>query len=100
MLDEVDLTLRSFDVKDCYVHVQTLGTRLNELNEEIIQYLIENAGSKQQAKCNIFSISSFPIKFLGFLLDRGKKKMAQVVKETKEQLSSLQSKLEMANNGR
>lgn len=50
MLDEVDLTLRSFDVKDCFIHVKTLGTRLNELNEEIIQYLIENAGSKQQAK--------------------------------------------------
>ena len=30
---------------------------------------------------------------------RGKKKLAQVAKETKEQLTSLQSKLEAANNG-
>jgi hypothetical protein len=30
--------------------VKRLGTRLNELNEEIIEYLIQNAGSKQQAK--------------------------------------------------
>ncbi len=48
--DEIDKTLKSFDVKDCYVHVQKLGTRLNELNEDIIQYLIQNAGTKQQAK--------------------------------------------------
>lgn len=37
---------------------------------------------------------------LHFLLDRGKKKLAQVIKETKDQLTSLQSKLEMANNGK
>jgi len=42
--------LKSFDVKDCYVHVTALGTRLNQLNEEIMQYLIQNAGNKQQAK--------------------------------------------------
>jgi hypothetical protein len=44
------MALKSFDVKDCYVHVKRLGTRLNELNEDIIQYLIQTAGSKQQAK--------------------------------------------------
>jgi hypothetical protein len=35
-----------------------------------------------------------------FFLNRGKKKLVQVAKETKEQLTSLQSKLEMANTGR
>lgn len=48
--DEIDLQLKSFDVKDCYVHVKNLSTRLTELNEEIMQYLIQNAGNKQQAK--------------------------------------------------
>lgn len=32
------------------MHVKELGTRLNELNEDIIQYLIQNAAAKQQAK--------------------------------------------------
>lgn len=31
--------------------------------------------------------------------NRGKKKLAQVAKETKEQLNNLQSKLELANTG-
>lgn len=48
--DEVDLTLRSFDIKDCYSHVKSLGTRLTELNEEIIQHLIHTAATKQQGK--------------------------------------------------
>ena len=48
--DEIDLALKAFDVKDCFIHVKALSTRLDELNEEIIQYLILNAGSKQQAK--------------------------------------------------
>jgi len=34
-----------------------------------------------------------------FVYSRGKKKLAQAAKETKEQLASLQSKLEMANTG-
>lgn len=46
-LDEVDLTLRSFDIKDCYSHVKSLGSRLNELNDEIIQHLIQTAATKQ-----------------------------------------------------
>ncbi|UJR23166.1 hypothetical protein I4U23_026184 [Adineta vaga] len=76
--DEIDLTLRSFDVKDCYLHVKHLGTRLNELNDDIITYLIQNAAAKHQAK--------------------GKKKLAQATKETKDQLSALQQKLESINN--
>ncbi|CAF1034542.1 unnamed protein product [Rotaria sordida] len=75
--NEFDQTLKSFDVKDCYVHVKELGTRLNELNEEIIEHLIQNAAAKQQAK--------------------GKKKSAQTPKETKEQLTNLQTKLDIAN---
>ncbi len=89
--------MKSFDVKDCYVHVKTLGTRLNELNEEIIQYLILNAGSKQQAKLVQLIFSSGFNLFV--FLNRGKKKLALVAKETKEQLASLQSKLELANTG-
>ncbi|CAF2464331.1 unnamed protein product [Rotaria sp. Silwood2] len=75
--NEIDQTLKSFDAKDCYVHVRELGTRLNELNEEIIEYLIQNAAAKQQTK--------------------GKKKSAQATKETKEQLTNLQTKLDTAN---
>jgi hypothetical protein len=35
-----------------------------------------------------------------FFLKRGKRKLAQVTKEAKEQLADLQSKLEMANVGK
>lgn len=35
-----------------------------------------------------------------FINDRGKRKLAQVTKEAKEQLADLQSKLEMAHAGR
>ncbi|CAF5115421.1 unnamed protein product [Rotaria magnacalcarata] len=45
--DEIETTLKSFDVKDCYLHVKALGNRINELNEEIIQFLIQNTGTKQ-----------------------------------------------------
>ncbi|CAF1201089.1 unnamed protein product [Adineta ricciae] len=76
--DEVDLALRSFDVKDCFQHVKQLGNRLNELNDDIVTYLIQNAAAKHQAK--------------------GKKKLAQATKETKDQLSALQQKLESINN--
>ena len=48
--DEIDQALKSFDIKDCYVHVKSLGTRLNDLNEEIIQHLIQTAVIKQQTK--------------------------------------------------
>ncbi|UJR25758.1 hypothetical protein I4U23_007112 [Adineta vaga] len=79
--DEVETTLQSFDVKDCYRHVKTLGSRINELNEEIIQFLIQNTGTKQTK----------------VMVERGKRKLAQVTKEAKEQLADLQSKLEIAN---
>jgi hypothetical protein len=45
--DEIEATLKSFDVKDCYLHVKTLGNRINELNEDIIQFLVQNTGTKQ-----------------------------------------------------
>ncbi|CAF0725747.1 unnamed protein product [Rotaria sp. Silwood1] len=80
-VDEVEATLKSFDVKDCYLHVKALGNRINELNEEIIQFLIQNTGTKQTK----------------VMVERGKRKLAQVTKEAKEQLADLQSKLEMAN---
>jgi len=35
-----------------------------------------------------------------FFVNRGKRKLAQVTKEAKEQLADLQSKLEMANAGK
>ncbi|CAF4030211.1 unnamed protein product, partial [Adineta steineri] len=79
--DEIETTLKAFDVKDCYQHVKTLGSRINELNEEIIQFLIQNTGTKQTK----------------VMVERGKRKLAQVTKEAKEQLADLQSKLEMAN---
>ncbi|CAF3083058.1 unnamed protein product [Rotaria socialis] len=75
--NEIDQALKSFDVKDCFVHVKQLGTQLNELNEQIIEYLVQTAVAKQQAK--------------------GKKKAVQISKEIKEQLSNLQSKLDQAN---
>ncbi|CAF3998560.1 unnamed protein product [Rotaria magnacalcarata] len=75
--NETDQALKSFDVKDCFVHVKQLGTQLNEVNEQIIEYLVQTAAAKQQAK--------------------GKKKPAQISKEIKEQLSNLQSKLDQAN---
>ncbi|CAF3416685.1 unnamed protein product [Rotaria sp. Silwood1] len=75
--NDIDQALKSFDVKDCYVHVRELGTRLTELNEEIIEYLIQNAAAKQQAK--------------------GKKKSTPIPKEIKEQLTNLQTKLDTAN---
>ncbi|CAF2075852.1 unnamed protein product [Rotaria magnacalcarata] len=77
--NETDQALKSFDVKDCFVHVKQLGTQLNEVNEQIIEYLVQTAAAKQQAK--------------------GKKKPAQISKEIKEQLSNLQSKLDQANTG-
>ncbi|CAF4038343.1 unnamed protein product [Rotaria sp. Silwood2] len=80
-IDEVETTLKSFDVKDCYLHVKALGNRINELNEEIIQFLIQNTGTKQTK----------------VMVERGKRKLAQVTKEAKEQLADLQSKLEMVN---
>ena len=45
--DEIETTLKAFDVKDCYLHVKTLINRITELNEEIIQFLIQNTGTKQ-----------------------------------------------------
>ena len=48
--DEIDSTLKSFNVKASYAHVKALGTRLSELNEEIIEYLIRNAAAKQEGK--------------------------------------------------
>ncbi|CAF1176649.1 unnamed protein product [Rotaria sordida] len=80
-VDEVEEALKSFDVKDCYLHVKALGNRINELNEEIIQFLIQNTGTKQTK----------------VMVERGKRKLAQVTKEAKEQLADLQSKLEIAN---
>ncbi len=91
------MALKSFDVKDCYVHVKRLGTRLNELNEDIIQYLIQTAGSKQQAKQNI---TDFLFEINSILSNRAKKKIALAAKETREHLTSLQSKLEMTNTGK
>ncbi|CAF0855514.1 unnamed protein product [Adineta ricciae] len=82
-VDEIETTLQSFDVKDCYGHVKSLGSRINELNEEIIQFLIQNTGTKQTK----------------VMVERGKRKLAQVTKEAKEQLAELQSKLEIANAG-
>ncbi|CAF2135435.1 unnamed protein product [Rotaria magnacalcarata] len=79
--DEIETTLKSFDVKDCYLHVKALGNRINELNEEIIQFLIQNTGTKQTK----------------VMVERGKRKLAQVTKEAKEQLADLQSKLQIAN---
>ncbi|CAF3709521.1 unnamed protein product [Adineta steineri] len=77
-LDEVDIMLSSFDAKDCFIHVKQLGTKLSELNEDIIQYLIQNALARTQLK--------------------GKKKLAQATKESKDQVSALQQKLETAYN--
>ncbi|CAM2723662.1 unnamed protein product [Rotaria socialis] len=79
--DEIEATLKSFDVKDCYLHVKALGNRINELNEEIIQFLIQNTGTKQTK----------------VMVERGKRKLAQVTKEAKEQLADLQSKLQITN---
>ena len=45
--DEIEETLKSFDVKDCFLHVKGLINRIGELNEEIIQCLIQNTGTKQ-----------------------------------------------------
>ncbi len=44
-----------------------------------------------------FSLIIFEI---NFHIDRAKKKLAQAAKENREQLVSLQSKLEMVNNGK
>lgn len=47
------MTLKSFDVKDCYFHVKALTKRINELNEDIVQFLIQNTGTKQTKYVNI-----------------------------------------------
>ncbi|CAF1614058.1 unnamed protein product, partial [Didymodactylos carnosus] len=45
--DEMQDKPTTFDVTDCFIHIKSLRTRLNELNEEIIQFLIQNVGTKQ-----------------------------------------------------
>lgn len=45
---------------------------------------------------NIFVVN----KNFYFFIKRGKRKLAQVTKEAKDQLSDLHSKLEMANDGK
>jgi hypothetical protein len=45
--DEIEDALQSFDVKDCFLHAKALTSRINELNEEIIQFLVQNTGTKQ-----------------------------------------------------
>ncbi|CAF0832725.1 unnamed protein product [Didymodactylos carnosus] len=83
-LDDIEPV--TFDVKDCFIHVKTLGTRLNELNEEIIQFLIQNVGTKQTNNQVLYRFC------------RGKRKLEKMSKEAKEQLQDLQNKLESANS--
>lgn len=54
--DEIEITLKAFDAKECYSNVKTLGSRLNELNEEIIQFLVQNTGTKQTKFVKMSSI--------------------------------------------
>lgn len=46
-IDEIEETLKAFDAKECFLHVKGLINRIGELNEEIIQCLIQNTGTKQ-----------------------------------------------------
>ena len=46
-VDEIEDTLQSFDVKDCFIHTKGLINRISELNEEIVQCLVQNTGTKQ-----------------------------------------------------
>ncbi len=78
-LDDVKL-----DIDDCLEKSKVMVSRLDVLNEDIVQYLIQNSGNKQTK----------------ILIERAKKKLEKQVLDMKGDMGLLSDRLEQTQVGK